>query len=65
FTLTVQSDSVFAILTKTTTVTVYKQGGTTLSGTTALANGQQVVVRGLLFNNSGYQMVATRIAVPQ
>lgn len=65
FTLTVASDSVFAILTNTTTVKVYKQGGTTLSGTTTLTNGQQAIVRGLLFNNSGYQMVASRIAVPQ
>lgn len=63
FTLTLPVDGAFATLTETTTVTVYKQGGTAMDGTTALANGQKVVVRGLLFNNSGYQMVATRIGV--
>ncbi len=65
FTLTVASDGVFATLTKTTTVTVDKQPGTVIKDNASLANGQKVVVRGLLFNNSGYQMVATRIAVLQ
>lgn len=61
FTLTVASDSVFATLAKTTTVTVLKQTKTQVKDGLTLANGQKVVVRGLLFNNSGYQMVATRI----
>ena len=61
FTLTVASDSVFATLAKTTTVTVFKQPKTQLKDGLTLANGQKVIVRGLLFNNSGYQLVATRI----
>lgn len=65
FTLTVSSDSVFAVLAKTTTVKVYVQGGTQLKEGFTLANGQKVVVRGLLFNNSGYQLVASRIGLLQ
>ena len=61
FTLTVPSESVFAVLAKTTTVTVYRTPATQLSDNLALANGQRVFVRGLVFNNNGYQMVATRI----
>ena len=61
FTLTVPSDSVFATLAKTTTVTVYKQAGTQVGSGLTLANGQTVIVRGLVFNNTGYKMVATRI----
>jgi hypothetical protein len=65
FTLTVPTDGVFATLTKTPTITVYKQAGTTLRNSLVLANGQKVVVRGLLFNNSGYKMVATGIGLLQ
>lgn len=61
FTLTVASDSAFATLAKTATVTVYKQPGTQLKDGLTLANGQKVIVRGLLFNNGGYKMVASRI----
>jgi len=65
FTLTVPSDSVFATLAKTTTVKVLKHGKTQVKDGVTLAAGQKVVVRGLLFNNSGYQMVATRIGLLQ
>ena len=61
FTLTVPNDSVFATLAKTTTVTVYKQAGTQLQDGLTLADGQKVVVRGLLFNDGGYKLVAGRI----
>ena len=61
FTLTVSSDSVLAVLAKTTTITVYKQGATALQDNLTLSNGQKVVVRGLLFNDGGYKLVAGRI----
>lgn len=61
FTLTVSSDSVFATLAKTTTLTVFTQSKTQLASGLTLANGQKVIVRGLVFNNSGYKMVSTRI----
>lgn len=63
FTLTVPNDSVFAVLTKTNTVNVYPRLNPAPATAVALVDGQKVVVRGLLFNNSGYQMVATRIAL--
>lgn len=63
FTLTVATDGVFAVLAKTTTLTVFKQSKTQLADGLTLANGQKVVVRGLVFNNGGYKMVATRIGV--
>jgi hypothetical protein len=63
FTLTMPTDSAFATLTGTTTVTVYQQGSTQLRGLTSLANGQTVLVRGLLFLDSGvYRLVASRLA---
>jgi uncharacterized protein DUF5666/uncharacterized protein DUF4382 len=61
FTLTLPADSVFADSTSgTTAVTVFVQPGTSLL--TSLSNGQMVIVRGLLFLDSGtYKMVAGRI----
>ena len=61
FTLTVPSESVFAVLANTTTVAVTTRSSTVLKDGFTLTNGQKVVVRGLLFNNNGYKMVATRI----
>jgi hypothetical protein len=61
FTLSLPADSVFADSTGgTTAVTVFIQPGTSLL--TSLTNGQTVIVRGLLFLDSGtYKMVAGRI----
>jgi len=65
FTLTLPSDSAFATLTGTTTLQVYQQAGTQLHGLTTLANGNGVVVRGLLFDDAGtYRLVASWIALP-
>jgi hypothetical protein len=64
FTLTVASDSAFASLTGTTTVTVYQQSNTQLDGISSIANGNTVRVRGLLFANSGFQFVAEKIGHP-
>lgn len=63
FTLTVASDSVFAMLAGQTTVTVVTQASTEMK--TTLANGATVQVRGLLFFASGnYTLVAERITQP-
>jgi hypothetical protein len=65
FTLTMPSDSAFATLAGTNTVTVYKQNGTQMLGTSTITNGSSMEVRGLLFNNSGaYNMVSTWIVAP-
>lgn len=65
FTLTLATDSYFAIMTGTTTITVHQQPGTQLLGLTSIANGQTVQVRGLMFDNSGvFDMVASRIMNP-
>lgn len=63
FTLTVAADSAFALLSGSTTVTVYWQPGTNVSNLThALANGDAVRVRGLLFfTGSKFNMIARRI----
>ena len=62
FTLTLPADSVFAVSTGTTTVTVFIQPGTSLVGLSSVSNGSTVIVRGLLFLDSGsYKMVAGRI----
>ena len=65
FTLTLPADSAFATLTGTTTILVYQQAGTQVSGTaTALANGQDVQARGLLFNDGGlYKLVTSWIVI--
>jgi hypothetical protein len=62
FTLNLAPDSAFATLTGSTAVTVYKQNGTQLWNLSSIANGNQVQVRGLLFNDAGsYKMVASWI----
>lgn len=63
FTLTVPSDSAFATLSGSTTVTVYWQPGTDLHNLShALSNGDAVRVRGLLFfTGSKFNMIARRI----
>jgi hypothetical protein len=63
FTLTVASDSAFAMLSGSTTVTIYWQPGTDLHNLPhALSNGDAVRVRGLLFfTGSKFNMIARRI----
>jgi hypothetical protein len=62
FTMTLPSDSAFSTLTGATSVTVYQQPGTTLSGGSSIASGATVHVFGLLFQDSGqWKMVASRI----
>ena len=64
FTLTLPSDSAFATLTKTTTLLVYQQGTTQVSGANPIANGADVQVRGLLFNDGGlYKLVTSWVVV--
>lgn len=63
FTLTVASNSAFAMLAGQSTVTVFQQPSTKTKVT--VANGATVEVRGLLFFASGnYNMVAGRIQQP-
>ena len=63
FTLTVAPDSAFAMLSGSTSVTVYWQPGTDLHDLPhALTNGDAVRVRGLLFfSGSKFNMIARRI----
>lgn len=62
FTLTLPTDSAFTTLTGTSSITVYKQNGTQLHNLSAITNGNQVQVRGLLFYDSGaYKLVSTWI----
>jgi hypothetical protein len=63
--LTVPSDSAFAILTGSTTITVFQQQSTELKDITAITNGSSVRVRGLLFLDLGtYKLVASRVGKP-
>jgi hypothetical protein len=63
FTLTVASDSVFAMLAGQTAISVVGQASTELK--TTLANGSTVRVRGLMFFSSGqYTLVANRVTQP-
>ncbi len=63
FTLTVASDSVFAMLAGQTAISVVGQASTEVKAT--LANGGTVQVRGLLFFSSGkYTLVADRVTQP-
>jgi hypothetical protein len=65
FILSVPLDSAFAALTGSTTVTVFQQPSTFLSGANSVVNGASVHVRGLLLLDSGvYKMVAGRIMAP-
>jgi hypothetical protein len=61
FTMALPSDSAFTILNGATSVTVYQQPGTTISGS-SIASGATVHASGLLFKDSGqWKMVASRI----
>lgn len=65
FTLTLATDSAFAALTGASTIQVYQQAGTRMMGVQAPANGQDLAVRGLLFNDAGtYRLVAAWITLP-
>jgi hypothetical protein len=65
FTLTLPTDSAFAKVAGTTTVTVHQQTGTQLKDMTAVSNNATVRVRGLLFfDGTNYQFVASRIDLP-
>lgn len=67
FTLTVASDSAFALLTGKTAISVISAKNVQLNTSSALANGATVRVRGLLFFDStsgSYQLVAGRITNP-
>ena len=61
-TLTLPSDSAFTTLTGATSVTVFQQANTTISGTSPIASGASVHVFGLLFFDAGqWKMVAARM----
>ncbi len=63
FTLTVASDSAFAMLSGSTSVTIYWQPGTDLHNLPhALTNGDAVRIRGLVFfTGNNFNMIARRI----
>jgi hypothetical protein len=62
FTLTVPSDSAFAITSGVTAVQVFWQPRTQLHDLSAVAEGQTIEVRGLVFfTGSGFNMIAHRI----
>jgi hypothetical protein len=62
FTLTVASDSAFAMLSGQTTVTVFWQPGTELHNVASVKNGDTVRVRGLVFfTGTTFNMIAKRI----
>ncbi len=62
FTLTLPDDSIFAMLSGETAVSVYLQPGTDLHDIAAIANGDRVRVRGLVFfNGTSFAMIAGRI----
>ncbi len=62
FTLTLPSDSAFTTLTGATSVKVFQQSHTTVSGTSPIASGASVHAFGLLFFDAGqWKMVAARI----
>ena len=65
FTLTLASDSVFAPLSGSTSLTMFQQPDTQLLGLTSVENANTVHVRGLLFFDSGaWKLVAARIMAP-
>lgn len=62
FTLTLPDDSIFAMLSGETAVSVYLQPGTDLHDVSAIANGDRVRVRGLVFfNGTSFTMIAGRV----
>ena len=62
FTLTLPSQCAFTTLTGATSVTVYQQSKTVMSGTSPIASGTAMHAFGLLFNDNGqWKMVAARI----
>ena len=62
FTLTLPSDSAFAMLSGKTQLAVYWQPGTDLHKLTSVANGDTVRVRGLIFfTGTTFNMIARRI----
>jgi len=62
FTLTVASDSAFAMLSGKTQVNVFWQPGTDLHKLASVSNGDNVRVRGLvLFTGTSFNMIARRI----
>jgi hypothetical protein len=62
FTLTLPSDSAFTTLTSATSVIVFQQTDTTISGSSPIASGTSVHAFGLLFFDAGqWKMVAARI----
>jgi uncharacterized protein DUF5666 len=62
FTLTVAADSVFAMLSGKSEVTVYWQPGTDLHKLVSVSNGDSVRVRGLVFfTGTAFNMIARRI----
>lgn len=62
FSLTLSAGSAFTTLSGASTITVYQQSGTVLSGTLPLSSGAKVHVYGLLFFDAGqWKMVASRI----
>jgi hypothetical protein len=65
FTLTLPTDAAFRSLSGATSVQICQQAGTQLHGMTAIANANDVVVRGLVFNDQGtLRMVASWIVAP-
>ena len=62
FTLALPSDSAFTTLTGATSVTIFQQPQTTVTGSAPIASGSSVHVFGLLFFDAGqWKMVASRI----
>ncbi len=62
FTLTLPSDSAFTTLTGATSLTIFQQPQTTVTGSAPIASGSPVHAFGLLFFDAGqWKMVASRI----
>jgi Domain of unknown function (DUF5666) len=62
FTLTLPSDSAFTALTGASSVKIFQQAKTAVSGTSPIAGGSSVHVYGLLFFDAGqWKMVASRM----
>ncbi|MDE3163737.1 MAG: hypothetical protein KGL64_10805 [Acidobacteriota bacterium] len=62
FTMTLPSDSAFTTLTGATSVKVFQQSSTTITGTSPIASGTSMHAFGLLFFDGGqWKMVASRM----